>query len=128
MVVIDTVRINLVQKAPPGASRVLAAPVLERLAVLAGTQRGSRDEVVTCVKPIGAGRPSCRVQDGKILVVLQPPLSDPAQPIEASLRMISEESYFFRGEWRMHAEVHRLILKKQNGQWRVSMAELVAET
>ena len=127
-VVIDTVRINLAQKAPPGASRVLAAPVLERLARLAGTERGTRDELVSCVQPTRAGRPSCRVQDGKVLVVLHPPLSNPARPVEASLTMISEESYLYLGNWRMHAEVHRLTLKNENGQWRVSTVELVEES
>jgi hypothetical protein len=42
--------------------------------------------------------------------------------------MISEESYLFLGNWRMHAEVHRLTLKNENGQWRVSTVELVEES
>lgn len=128
MVVIDTVRINLVQKTPPGLSRVLAAPVLARLAALAGTNRGTRDEFVTCLPPTGVSRQSCRVKDGKVLVVLQPPLSDPARPSEASLLMISETSYPYLSEWRMRAEVHRLTLTKENGQWRVSTAQLTIET
>jgi hypothetical protein len=128
MVVIDTVRINLAQKAPPGSSRVLAGPVFKRLAALAGTERGTRDEVVACVQLTGAGLPSCRVQDGKVLVVLLPPLSDPARPMEASLTMISEDSYLYMGRWRLHAAVHHLTLKKENGEWRISTAQVGEET